>query len=295
VICEVGPRDGLQNESKILETDKKVQMLEGLLASGLREVEAVSFVNPKWIPQMADADEVFSKLNGNRVDLYALIPNEKGFERAQKNGARYVSLVFSLSNTHNQKNVNRSTEESIRDMRSILQRAKKSQVSVRVNLATAFGCPYEGVVPVNRVLECVEQVVEAGAHHLVICDTIGAATPKQVYELFKEIQFIIPKNVVLSAHFHNTRGTGLANVIAALETGINRFDSSIGGLGGCPYAPGASGNIATEDLIYMLEKMGVKTGIDLNCLLKVVGWLESWFERSMEGKIKRALEGCGSV
>src|SRR3954451_12406445 len=259
---EVGPRDGLQNEAPV-PTEAKVALIDALSTTGVGRIEAVSFVHPKAIPQMADAAEVWSAIKRDPSVRYsALVPNLKGAQRALEAGFREIEVVVSASDTHNRKNVNHSTEESLDQIAEILASAHDAGATCQVIVSTAWGCPYEGDVPVERVVAVAGRALADGADTLSYGDTTGMATPSRVTRLVGETRSAFP-DAALNLHFHNTRGTGLANVLAALELGVSDFDASVGGLGGCPYAPGASGNIATEELVHMVEDMGVATGVDL--------------------------------
>lgn len=276
-IVEVGPRDGLQNEKKIIETEDKVRLIEALVEAGLSQIEATSFVHPKWVPQLADAGPLFEKIRSIAgVTFSVLIPNEKGFERALEAGVKEICLFLSASVSHNKKNVNMTPGESLEGFKKIIGEAKDKGIRVKTIIATAFACPFEGEVNPKSVLDISDQLACDGVDEIVLADTIGHANPKQVYTLFKQVRRFLDglDHIKISAHFHDTRGMGLANVLAALQAGIVKFDASIAGLGGCPYAPGASGNIATEDLVNMMHSMGLETGVDLQKLLaaaKVAG------------------------
>ncbi|GAB2685848.1 hydroxymethylglutaryl-CoA lyase [Thalassiella azotivora] len=270
---EVGPRDGLQNEPPV-PTDAKVRLLDMLSRTGLRRIEAVSFVHPRAIPQMADAAEVWAaadKVEGVRYS--ALVPNLRGTQRALAAGFVELEVVVSASDTHNRKNLNRSTEESLEAVAEVAAAAHDAGASLEVIVATSFGCPYEGDVPVRRVLDVVRRAVDAGADRLAFGDTTGVATPTRVAALADAVRGAHPDVDVLM-HFHNTRGTALANLLTAVQHGIREFDASVGGLGGCPYAPGASGNVATEEVVHMLEDMGVGTGVDLDALLEAAAYAQ---------------------
>lgn len=265
-IIEVGPRDGLQNEANFIPTKQKVALINALNKTGIKRMEAVSFVHPVYVPQMKDAKEVLNgieKLPG--IQYMALIPNEKGYELARENGVKALSLVVGASNSFNQKNVKMSREESMQKMESVVLKAKAEGLFIRYNISTSFWCPYEGKVDENIVLEMAKKIDKLEVDEIVICDTIGRANPKQVYSLFQEVNGLQPK-AVISAHFHDTYGLALANITAAMQAGIARFDASIGGLGGCPFAPGAAGNVATEDVVFMLHEMGIETGVDPQAL-----------------------------
>lgn len=286
-VREVGPRDGLQNEPPV-PTDGKVALIDGLSRTGVKRIEAVSFVHPKAIPQMGDADEVWSRIAKNPDVRYsALVPNSRGAERALAAGFRELEVVVSASDTHNRKNVNRSTEESLADIEAIIALVHKENAIVEVVVSTSWGCPYEGDLAVDRVLEVASRALSAGADGLTYGDTTGMATPTRVEALVAATQSRLP-GVNLGLHFHNTRGTGLANVLTALQLGVTSFDASVGGLGGCPYAPGASGNIATEELVHMLEDMGVATGVDLERLLLVAAEAEKLVAHELPSQVLRA-------
>ncbi len=287
---EVGPRDGLQNEDPV-PTAGKVALIESLGRTGVGRIEAVSFVHPKAIPQMADAAEVWAAVRPTPDVRYsALVPNLKGAERALAAGFREIEVVVSASDTHNRKNLNRSTEESLDDIAAILDLVHSDgpgDASCQVIVSTAWGCPYEGDVPVERVLAVAGRALRDGADGLSYGDTTGMATPSRVTRLVGETRSAHP-DVPLNLHFHNTRGTGLANVLAALELGVADFDASVGGLGGCPYAPGATGNIATEELVHMVEDMGVATGIDLEAMIEVAAEAERLVGRTLSSQVLRA-------
>jgi hydroxymethylglutaryl-CoA lyase len=268
-IREVGPRDGFQNEPEVIPTADKVRLIEMLGATGLERIEVTSFVRPDVIPQLADASEVLSSVSlPDRVSVGVLIPNLRGLERALplRNRFQEINGFLSASETHNQKNVGRSVGESLDGLRRTFGRALDEGLRCEGVISTSFGCPYEGHVPVDRVLDIASALVDAGAVEVGFCDTTGMANPVQVHSFF-EAAFERLEGVELTAHFHNTRGQGLANVLAALESGVESFESSFGELGGCPVPAGATGNIATEDLVSMLHEMGISTGVDLGALI----------------------------
>ena len=284
---EVGPRDGLQDEDPV-PTDGKIALIDALSATGLERIEAVSFVHPRSIPQMADADEVWSRITRNPDVRYsALVPNLRGAERALAAGLIEVEVVVSASDTHNRRNINRSTEESLAELPALVDLVHGRGGTLQVIVSTAWGCPYEGDVPVSRVLHVVAGAAEAGADSVAYGDTTGMATPTRVTRLVGETRSAYP-DLPVGLHFHNTRGTGLANVYAALQLGVDDFDAAIGGLGGCPYAPGASGNIASEELVHMLEDMGVATGVDLEALIEVAAQAERLVGRELPSQVLRA-------
>ena len=284
---EVGPRDGLQNEDPV-PTAGKVALIDTLSRTGVARIEAVSFVHPKAIPQMADAAEVWAAITPNPDVRYsALVPNRRGAERALDAGFTEIEVVVSASDTHNRKNLNRSTEESLDDIAAITDLVHGRGATCQVIVSTAWGCPYEGDVPVERVLAVAGRALRDGADGLSYGDTTGMATPSRVTQLVAETRSAHP-DVGLNLHFHNTRGTGLANVLAALELGVSDFDASVGGLGGCPYAPGASGNIATEELVHMVEDMGVDTGVDLDAMIEAAAQAERLVGRTLPSQVLRA-------
>jgi len=284
---EVGPRDGLQNEAPV-PTDAKVELIDALSKTGVRRIEAVSFVHPKAIPQMADADEVWKRINRDEgISYSALVPNLRGAQRALDAGFTEIEVVVSASDTHNKKNVNRATEESLDDISALIESAHAADATVQVIVATAWGCPYEGDVPVERVLWVADRAVRDGADGIGFGDTTGMATPSRVRRLVGEMRTAHPETP-LNLHFHNTRGTGLANVLAALELGVADFDASVGGLGGCPYAPGATGNVATEELVHMVEDMGVDTGVDLAAMIDAAAMAERIVGRTLPSQVLRA-------
>ncbi|HEV3033973.1 MAG TPA: hydroxymethylglutaryl-CoA lyase [Solirubrobacteraceae bacterium] len=287
-IREVGPRDGFQNEPEVISTERKVELIDALARTGLRRLEVTSFVRADVIPQLADAAEVLARIDvPAHVSVSVLIPNERGLDGALElreriaagagadasagGGARpafdEINVFMSASETHNRKNVNRSIAESLAGLEAVLGRARAEGLRCEGVISTSFGCPYEGHVPPARVLEIAARLRDAGAQEIGFGDTTGMANPRQVREFFTQARRALGEGVELTAHFHNTRGQGLANVLAALEAGVESFESSFGELGGCPVPAGATGNIATEDLVSMLHEMGVETGIDLDALL----------------------------
>lgn len=286
-IREVGPRDGLQNEDPI-PTAAKIELLNALSKTGVRRIEAVSFVHPKAIPAMADADEVWAAFKrATDVRYSALVPNVRGAERALTAGVTELEVVISASDTHNRKNINRTTAESLNELPSLVSLVHGRGGSLQLIVSTAWGCPYEGDVPVARVLDVVRRGVAAGVDSVAFGDTTGMATPPRVSALVSEIRSSFP-DLPVGLHFHNTRGTGLANVLTALQLGVTDFDASVGGLGGCPYAPGASGNIATEELVHMVEDMGISTGIDLEAMISVAALAERLVGRELPSQVLRA-------
>jgi len=286
-IREVGPRDGLQNEDPV-PTDAKVRLLDALSATGVGRIEAVSFVHPKAIPQMADADEVWRRAaKAPGVRYSALVPNSRGAQRALAAGFTEIEVVVSASDTHNRRNVNRGTDESLDDIAELIAMLHGAGASAEVIIATSFGCPYEGDVDPQRVAQIVSRVVADGANRVAFGDTTGMGTPRRVRELLGAVRDAEAEIPVL-LHFHNTRGTALANLLTALEFGVTEFDASVGGLGGCPYAPGASGNLATEEAVHMLHDMGIDTGIDLDALLAAAALAEEIVGRELPSGVLRA-------
>ncbi len=262
-VVEVGPRDGLQNEAVPLSVEDRVAFCDRLTAAGLPVVEVGAFVSPKWVPQMAGSDEVLRRVSKPEgVRLPVLVPNRTGFDLARAAGAREIAVFTAASETFSRRNTNASIDESFSRFAEVVPEARREGMRVRGYVSTCFGCPYEGTVPPERVVAVARRLVDAGCDEVSIGDTIGVAVPTQVADLMGRLKGAIPADR-LAAHFHDTRGTALANVLAALQEGIAVVDSSAGGLGGCPYAPGASGNLATEDLLYMLHGMGIETGVDL--------------------------------
>jgi hydroxymethylglutaryl-CoA lyase len=302
-IREVGPRDGLQNEDPV-PTSAKVELLDALSGTGVGRIEAVSFMHPKAIPQMADADEVWAKARkAPGVRYSALVPNSRGAQRALAAGFTEIEVVVSASDTHNRKNLNRSTAESLDDIAELIATAHAAgandhnsasapqggtpdriKVAVEVIVATSFGCPYEGDVAPERVAGIVARAAADGADRVAFGDTTGMATPRRVAALLDTV----PRDLPMLMHFHNTRGTGLANLLTAIELGVTEFDASVGGLGGCPYAPGASGNVATEEVVHMLHDMGVDTGIDLDRLIAAAELAERIVGRQLPSGVLRA-------
>lgn len=280
-IKEVGPRDGLQNEEIFVPTVDKVHLINQLSRTGLSYIEVTSFVHPKWIPALADSEQVAKSINREKGVRYAaLVPNQKGLEKAIESNIDEVSVFLSVSETHNMKNMNKSIQDTLPILQSVIHDAKRSGKSVRGYLSTVFGCPYEGEISHQKILKLCDKLLEMGVYEISLGDTIGVATPKQVQELLNTLlKRFSAKQIAM--HYHNTRGTALANVTASLDAGIITFDSSLGGLGGCPYAPGASGNVATDDLLYMLHKMDIQTGVDMSELLKASVYIQERLGRPL--------------
>ena len=274
-IVEVGPRDGLQNEKAIIPTPLKVAFIDALTAAGHRVIECAAFVSPKWVPQMGDAAEVFAGIAQKPGVRYtALVPNRAGLDRALTAGVVEIAIFAAASETFSRKNINQSIEDSLVTYREVMDAAIHASLRVRAYLSTSFGCPFEGAVPIERVADLTQRLLDLGAFEVAVSDTIGIAHPGQVSHVLDVLSARIPLDRI-ALHFHDTRGTALANVLAALGHGISTFDSSAGGLGGCPYAPGAAGNLATEDLVYMLDGLGIETGVSLEGVMRASQLLES--------------------
>lgn len=289
VITEVGPRDGLQNESRIIDLADKVRLIDALSHTGLTRIEAASFVSPKAIPQMANAADVMAAIERvPGITYVGLVPNERGAENAVAARVDEISVVVSASESHNRANINRSVAETLASIRNIAAMCAAENVPWTGYISTAFGCPYEGEVLPEAVLRIARKLKEAGPQVIALGDTIGVGNPRQVFDLITRCTAEIALTPRL--HFHDTRGMALANVIAAMQAGATQFDGSIGGLGGCPYAPGASGNVATEDMVAMLGRMGIATGIDEPALLDAAWLAEDIIGRPLEGRVKRTME-----
>ncbi|AUS09358.1 hydroxymethylglutaryl-CoA lyase [Laceyella sacchari] len=284
-LVEVGLRDGLQNERIILGTEDKVRVAKGLLAAGVRHLEVTSFVSPRWIPQLADATQLAHQLPSLADVVYrALVPNRKGAERAAQTPIHEWAVFMSASETHNRKNINKSISDTYPVLREVMEMAKEQGIRVRGYVSTVFGCPYEGKVSTAQVLRVCEQLLQMGVYEISLGDTIGVATPKAVKSLLQECQQHIPLTQI-AGHFHDTRGTGLTNAYTALEMGVRTLDTSLGGLGGCPYAPGASGNLATEDVLYLLQQEGIDTGIDLARVCETSEFVQTKCRRPLPSKV----------
>jgi hydroxymethylglutaryl-CoA lyase len=268
-IVEVGPRDGFQNERQFIPTDKKIEIINALSKTGLKNIQATSFVHPKAIPQLADSEEVMSKIDRvPGVSYRVLVPNLKGVLRAIPLKPDKISLMMSVTESHNRANANRSVEESLRDFENIVPMIVEAGISVIGGMGCALGCPFEGRVPIQQLERVADRYVAMGMRNIGIADTIGVANPKLVYDVVSHMKKSYPE-IHWNVHFHNNRDLGLANTLAAMQAGMTDFDGAIGGLGGCPYAPNAAGNISTEDLVNMMTEMGIETGVDLDALLSV--------------------------
>ena len=286
LVCDVGPRDGLQNEARSLEPATRAELCDRLASAGIKRMEAASFVNPKLVPQMAGAEEVMAALHRVPGVTYAgLVLNERGYERASAAGVDEIHYAFSATDEFGRRNQNATTAEGLETALSLVRRARADRLPITVTISVAFGCPFEGPVPAERVLHIVEQLMEVPADEICLADTIGVGVPSQVTRLVTEARQLGAR---VGAHFHNTRNTGYANAAAALEAGVVSLDASVGGAGGCPFAPRATGNIATEDLVYMLRGMGVDTGIDVDRLIECSLWLGGQLGKELPGMLARA-------
>lgn len=288
-MVEVGPRDGLQNEKEFVPTEVKVELINRLTDAGFPNIEAASFVSPKWVPQMADGSDVMAKIQRKEGVIYsALTPNMKGFEAALAAGADEVVIFGAASEAFSQKNINCSIAESIARFEPVAEAALANGVRLRASISTAFGCPYQGDVPVESVLDVVRRMQALGVQEFDIADTIGVATAGQVYEVMSRVTELIPASQV-AGHFHDTYGQALANIFSAIQAGIHIFHSSVAGLGGCPYAKGATGNVATEDVLYMLHGMGIETGIDLDKVIDAGDFISRHLNRPNASRVARAV------
>ena len=288
-LVEVGPRDGLQNEKTLIATADKIELINRLSRTGLRSIEATSFVSPKWIPQLADAAEVFSaiqRLPG--VSYPVLVPNEKGYERAREVGAQEVAVFTAASEAFNLKNINAGIDESIERFRPVAEAAKAHGMKVRAAVSCALGCPYEGEVSLDAVEDVVQRLLDIGSDHIGIADTIGVGTAGRVTAVMERALKHVPL-AELSGHFHDTYGQALTNIYASLTLGVHIFDTSIAGLGGCPYAKGATGNVATEDVVYLLHGLGITTGIDLDALVDAGAFISNVLGRKPVSRVSNAL------
>lgn len=287
-ICEVGPRDGLQNEEKLLTVDQKIELIEEVVAAGAKIIEIGSFVHPKAVPQMADTDEVAKRLKRyDGVEYRALIMNLKGVERAEANGITKAKLTVSASRAHSLSNLNKTPEEAVKGFEEVANFAAKKGITISGAISTGFGYPNEGIIPIEDIYPIIDSYLQIGVSELSLSDTTGMANPQQVYEYAKAVKEKYPQ-ILWNLHFHNTRGMGLANVVAGMQAGITRFDACFGGLGGCPFAPGASGNIATEDVVHMVNAMGVRTDYDLDKLITLARKVQDYVGREVSSFILKA-------
>jgi len=287
-IFEVGPRDGLQTEATVLPTSIKVELIERLLATGLRRIEATSFVNPRKVPQMADAEELLRALpRPAGVSLAGLVLNRKGLDRAIAAGCNEIGMVVVATDTFNRRNQGVNTADSISDWLEIATAARSAAIRPQITISAAFGCPFEGEVPLERVIDIAQRVSEAEPYEICFADTVGVAVPPQVTELIERARTLLPQ-MRLRCHFHNTRNTGLANAYAAVQAGVATLDASLGGIGGCPFAPAATGNVPTEDLLYMLQRSGVAPDVSLDSLIETARWLQELVGHPIPGLLMKA-------
>lgn len=290
-VIEVGPRDGFQNIKDMIDTSLKIEVIEKIIASGIQEMELTSFVHPKKVPQMSDAKEVAIAILSTYADdlhLFALVPNIKGAENALSCGIKTVSYVISASEAHNIANINRTVEQSCDELRELTR--EYPELNVRLDIGTAFGCPFKKTVPIEDVLKLADKASSYGVAEIVFCDTIGIANPRQVSEFCKLVKgrYMIPTGF----HLHDTRGWGLANTVMAMKAGFTRFETSIGGLGGCPFAPGAAGNTASEDMLGMLDEMKIHTGVDLKKYMKAVETVHSHIQQDLTGHLYKVCQAA---
>jgi hydroxymethylglutaryl-CoA lyase len=287
-IVEVGPRDGLQNEKAIVPTPVKIELIDRLSDTGLQTIEATSFVSPKWVPQLADATDVYTAIHKKPGLRYpVLVPNLQGYERARAVGVAEIAVFTAASEAFNRKNINASIDESIERFTPVMERAKADGVAVRGYVSTVLGCPYQGDVPVSDVVRVAKRLHDLGCYEISLGDTIGIGTPAKAKAMLSAVADAVPIGE-LAVHFHDTRGQALANILACLELGVAVVDSAVSGTGGCPYAKGASGNVATEDVVYMLHGMGIATGIDLDRLVATGQWLSAQLQRDNGSKVGKA-------
>jgi hydroxymethylglutaryl-CoA lyase len=288
-IVEVGPRDGLQNEHVVVSTSDKIEFINRLSAAGFPVIEASAFVHPKWLPQMADAEQVFAGIRRREGTRYtALVPNLAGLERAVRAGVNEIAIFAASSESFSRKNINQGIDESLTTYKQVCDQALQARMRVRGYLSTAFGCPFEGHVAPERVAELAARLVELGVFEVAVSDTIGIAHPGQVSHVLERVLARLPAAQV-ALHFHDTRGTALANVLTALPFGIRTFDASSGGLGGCPYAPGAAGNLATDDLIYMLDGLKIETGVSLSALSEASAFIAARLDHPLPSRYAQAI------
>ncbi|MDE0723560.1 MAG: hydroxymethylglutaryl-CoA lyase [Alphaproteobacteria bacterium] len=288
-IVEVGPRDGLQNEKKEISTAHKIELVKKLADAGLKHIEAGAFVSPKWVPQMAGSADVFAGLKDLNAELSALVPNEKGMEAAIEAGVKEVAIFASASESFSQKNINCSIKESFDRFAPVMQMARQHDIKVRGYVSCVNGCPYEGEISPEAVAKVSRALMQMGAYEISLGDTIGVGTPVQTFEMLEAVLGDVPVEKV-AVHMHDTYGQAMANILASLDLGVRIIDASVAGLGGCPYAKGASGNVATEDVVYMLKGMGFETGVDLDALVAVSHWVRDGLKLSIQGKVASALK-----
>jgi hydroxymethylglutaryl-CoA lyase len=290
-MIEVGPRDGFQILPGFVDTADKIRIINSLIDAGIRRMEVTSFVHPQAVPQMRDSGEVMRGIQRNGCQCFAMVPNLKGAERALAAGVDMLNLVVSVSESHNRSNVRMTVQESLDGFVPVLKLATQAGVAVRASMSTVFGCPFEGAVPVERVIAIGRQLIDLGCVELNLCDTTGMANPHQVSRIADRVGTEL-NEAKIAMHFHNTRGAGAANLLAAMQNGIMSFESSFGGIGGCPFAPGAVGNVATEDIVHMLEEMGIETGIDQVALIACVREAETILHMTFPGQVIKAGRSC---
>ncbi len=289
-IVEVGPRDGLQNEKQFVDTAIKVELIDRLTAAGYANVESASFVSPKWVPQMADGADVMAAINRKPGTIYSVLtPNMRGFEGAINAKAEEVVIFGAASEAFSQRNINCSIAESIARFEPVAKAAKDAGLRLRASVSCALGCPYQGETPIAAVIDVVERMLALGCDEIDIADTIGVGTPGKVKQVFSAVAEITDISTQISGHFHDTYGQALANIVAALETGVRIFHSSVAGLGGCPYAKGATGNVASEDVLYMLNGMGLHTGVDLDAVVETGHWISEKIGKQTASRAGKAL------
>ncbi|MBN3556004.1 hydroxymethylglutaryl-CoA lyase [Fictibacillus nanhaiensis] len=282
-LIEVGPRDGLQNEKNLIPAKNKIEFISLLKNAGFQEMELTSFVSPKWVPQMQDASVIIDNCLDDQRN-FVLAPNQKGIDLAVESGVKHIAVFVGVSNTFNKKNINKSTEDSMNELRPLIEDLKRRGFFVRACISTSFYCPFEGKIDEQDVLKICLDFEEMGVDELSVADTIGMANPAECFELFTLLKHHLRGTTLLTAHFHDTRGMALANIFASLQAGIDRFDTSAGGLGGCPFAPGASGNVASEDVVHMLSQMGISTGIHLDKLLEAAAYISPLLSKPVSSK-----------
>jgi hydroxymethylglutaryl-CoA lyase len=291
-VYEVGPRDGLQNESAVIPVEIKLEFIERLMAAGLGTIEATSFVSPRWVPQLGDAEILFPLLpTGGRTRFPVLVPNRAGLDRARSVGASHIAVFAAATEAFSKRNLNRSLDEALGVFAPVVAQARAEGMWVRSYLSMCFGDPWEGSVPVKQVVDVARRLVDQGCDQLCVADTIGVATPGHVHDLLGALAETGIPTPLLAVHFHDTYGQALSNTVAALEAGVTTLDSSAGGIGGCPYAESATGNLATEDLIWLLGGLGIETGVDLEALAATSAWMAAQLGRSSPSRVVRALEG----
>jgi hydroxymethylglutaryl-CoA lyase len=289
-IIDVSPRDGLQNEKQLIDLSTKLELIERLSDSGVKNIEVTGFVSPKWVPQLADSSQLCEQLvQKEGINYSALVPNVKGLELAIAGGIKEVAVFTAASESFTKKNINCSIDDSLERFKPVMDLAIKENIKVRGYVSCVFGCPYEGKIQASKVAEVTEKLFELGCYEVSLGDTIGTGTPQKAQQMLQACMNIAPINK-LALHFHNTYGQALANIYACLQLGANIIDASIAGLGGCPYAKGASGNVATEDVVYMLDGMGISTGINLNELIKTGNWISNKLNKDNNSQVGRALK-----